>query len=725
MAGLGDLVVSLTAETAQFRQAMERAAYVADKNFSQMRNSAANLAAGFGLYLGADTFVSFIRASIDMMDKLDDMSEKVGIATDELSKLAYSAKFANVDVNGLQSALVKFSKNASEAATGSGEAAGAFQALGISVKDANGNLKPTEELVKDVADAFVQYEDGAGKVSAATALFGKSGAELIPMLNKGRDGLKEQADELERLGGVVMPDAAKRSAEFKDNVDRLSTAMGGFGKIIANEILPTLTEYTNQILLATKHQLTFMDKLKLGLTNPFGNVADEIKSLREEYDTLMRIGFGPDSPEAQSVKRREAYLKELQAMEVLAGATGDMSDAVSRRMASQASAAKGQLTFDADALKRQREAAQKVSEFVKQQQDAYFQLTMTKEEYLAQQAREMGANKQQVQTVSALAAAMKAYTEGKEKEKAITDIIGKQREAYVKLFLTEDELLKLTLEKNGADEDSMRIFDALTQAIKAKTEADQKQKDAMKDYMDLYSEWKKLVEDTNTPMQKLADGEARLEELRKRLIAAGYEEIEVNNRIAEARLNLVEGLEKQDKLTVQVDTTSKLMGQAISSQFEAAILQGKAFREVLKGIGNDIIAILVRRRITEPFADFVDAAAKTYLPSFGGAKANGGLVTGGNAYLVGERGPEIFLPSTGGSIIPNSAAASSGGNVSIDINNYSGQQVQTREAKDSRGNRSISIQIGDLVAQELGRPGSTANMSLRNNFGAQPTLVGR
>jgi len=724
MAGLGDLVVSLTAETAQFRQAMERAAYVADKNFAQMRNSAANLAAGFGLYLGADTFIGFIRSSIDMMDKMDDMSEKVGIATDELSKLAYSAKFANVDVDGLQSALVKFSKNASEAAKGGGEAAGAFTALGISVKDAGGNLKPTEELIKDVADAFAQYEDGAGKVSAATALFGKSGAELIPMLNKGRQGLKEQGDELERLGGVVLPDAAKRAAEFKDNVDRLSTAMGGLGKVMANEVLPTLTDYTNQILLATKHQLSFMDKLKLGLTNPFGNIADEIKSLREEYELLMKMGMSPDSPEAQSVKRREAYLKELQAMGALKSASGDMSDAVSRRMATQTAAAKTQLNFDADALKRQQEAAKKISDFVKQQQDAYAQLTMTKEAYLVQQAREMGANRQQIKEIQGLAAAMTTYAETKEKEKNVNDIIAKQREEYIKLFLTEEEMLQLTLLRNDADRESLRIFDSLTAAIKKKKDEDKAAKELLKEDLDLYEEWKKLIEETNTKLEKLTAGEERLENLRARLILSGYDYAEVNERIIRAQQQLVEGLEKQDKITVQVDNTTKLMGSAISSQFEAAILQGKAFREVLKGIGNDIVAILVRRRITEPFADFVDQAAKTYLPTFGGAKANGGSVTGGNAYLVGERGPEIFLPNANGSIIPNSSAGS-GGNVSINIENYSGQPVQTREAKDSRGNRSLSIQIGDMVAQEIGRPGSGANMSLRNSFGAQPALVGR
>jgi len=180
---LADLVVSLTAETAQFRVAMERAAATTSKTFDKMLGSAKTFAGGFAAYLSADALVSFTKAQIDAMDALDEMSQKIGISTDELSKLAYAAKFSGVDIDSLQTGLVKLSKATIDAASGTGSASDAFRDIGVSVKDASGNLKSTEALIYDIADAFAKYEDGAGKVNAADAIFGKGGSALIPVLN--------------------------------------------------------------------------------------------------------------------------------------------------------------------------------------------------------------------------------------------------------------------------------------------------------------------------------------------------------------------------------------------------------------------------------------------------------------------------------------------------------------------------------------------------------------
>jgi hypothetical protein len=74
-------------------------------------------------------------------------------------------------------------------------------------------------------------------------------------------------------------------------------------------------------------------------------------------------------------------------------------------------------------------------------------------------------------------------------------------------------------------------------------------------------------------------------------------------------------------------------------------------------------------------------------------------------------------------MIPNNAMG--GGNVSVNINNYSGTQVKTSEVKDSRGNRAINVQIGEVVASEIRRNGSDANMSVRSTFGIKPALARR
>lgn len=61
--------------------------------------------------------------------------------------------------------------------------------MGIKVQDANGNLKSSDQLLKEVAGKFAGYQDGAAKAALAQELFGRSGAELMPLLNAGAEGI--------------------------------------------------------------------------------------------------------------------------------------------------------------------------------------------------------------------------------------------------------------------------------------------------------------------------------------------------------------------------------------------------------------------------------------------------------------------------------------------------------------------------------------------------------
>ena len=108
--------------------------------------------------------------------------------------------------------------------------------------------------------------------------------------------------------------------------------------------------------------------------------------------------------------------------------------------------------------------------------------------------------------------------------------------------------------------------------------------------------------------------------------------------------------------------------------------------------------------------------------NFGGARANGGAVSPNKTYLVGERGAELFTPSSSGSITPNHQL---GGNVSVVINNNSQSQATAVETKDARGNRRIEVTIGDMVAGEIKRTGSSAYQAINGTFATRPRLVGR
>lgn len=108
------------------------------------------------------------------------------------------------------------------------------------------------------------------------------------------------------------------------------------------------------------------------------------------------------------------------------------------------------------------------------------------------------------------------------------------------------------------------------------------------------------------------------------------------------------------------------------------------------------------------------------LGSFGGFHANGGHLGAGKWGIAGEAGPEIVQGPA--NITPISGR---GGDVQVIVNNHSGQQVNTRETKDGRGNRRIEVSVGEMVATEIRRAGSDANMAIRSAFRATPALTGR
>lgn len=105
------------------------------------------------------------------------------------------------------------------------------------------------------------------------------------------------------------------------------------------------------------------------------------------------------------------------------------------------------------------------------------------------------------------------------------------------------------------------------------------------------------------------------------------------------------------------------LGLTFTSAFEDAIVGGKGLREVLRGLEQDILRIVTRKLVTEPFGnaistavqgtDFFKAVTGFFSGVFAGGKAEGGPVWGGTPYLVGERGPELFVPRQSGNIVPN------------------------------------------------------------------------
>ena len=195
--------------------------------------------------------VQAVKGAVDMLDQLDDLSEKTGIATEALSALRYAGEVVGTPVEALATGIRKLSLNMAAAAGGGKEQAAAFQAIGVSFKNLDGSLRGSDQVLGAIADKFASFRDGPEKAALAVELFGKAGADMIPLLNKGSAGMDELRAEAERLGVVFSGDLAGQAAEFNDNLKKIQISAQGFATTLAGELVPSLNELA-RIMLESK-----------------------------------------------------------------------------------------------------------------------------------------------------------------------------------------------------------------------------------------------------------------------------------------------------------------------------------------------------------------------------------------------------------------------------------------------------------------------------------------
>lgn len=228
---------------------------------------------------------------VDTGDQLNKMSQKTGIAVEDLSKLQYAAELSGVSAEALQKGLTNLSVGLIElAAGGAGESAAQLKKLGIEARNTDKTLKSSRQVLGELADQFAVMPDGVEKTAAAAAIFGKRmGAELIPLLNGGSAGLKDLGDEAERLGIVMSGELAKKSEEFNDNLSRLQKLSTATGISIANALIPSLNALATQYLDAKTAGLGFFESLTgIGLSDPSKGPAAQIARITAEIDKLKK-----------------------------------------------------------------------------------------------------------------------------------------------------------------------------------------------------------------------------------------------------------------------------------------------------------------------------------------------------------------------------------------------------------------------------------------------------
>lgn len=238
-AKIGALMVSLGIDTAQFSAGLKKS-QASLASFGKMAGAALKVTALAATAAGAAMGYA-VKSAIDHADALSKSAQKAGVTTEALSRLAYAASYSDVSMEGLTGGLQKLSKAMLDATqTPTSAAAAAFKALGISVTDASGKLRGGDAVFADLSDRFSRMQDGATKTALAMQIFGKSGAEMIPLLNGGSAELKRMADEADRLGITLSTKAGKDAERFNDTLSLIGKVLQGVTNKVMEAALPAL-----------------------------------------------------------------------------------------------------------------------------------------------------------------------------------------------------------------------------------------------------------------------------------------------------------------------------------------------------------------------------------------------------------------------------------------------------------------------------------------------------
>lgn len=172
-------------------------------------------------------FAAAAHAAADYGDELAKASDKTGVSVGDLARLRYAAEQSGVEFGSLQMALARMSRSAQQAAKGTGETAEVYARLGVSVHDANGQLRGGQALFRDLAQSLVNIESPTERTALAMGVFGRAGMQLLPMFKDGSVGIDELTARAEKLGLVIDEDAARAAERFNDALNDIKLAAKG------------------------------------------------------------------------------------------------------------------------------------------------------------------------------------------------------------------------------------------------------------------------------------------------------------------------------------------------------------------------------------------------------------------------------------------------------------------------------------------------------------------
>jgi hypothetical protein len=677
----------------------------AQLSFNNLKASVAGFASAIAGTAIVGGLAAVVKQGIDAGDALNRMQIITGISAKALTGIGNQAKLADVDMGTLTKGLTKLSVNVVKAASGNAELAQKFKDLGINIKDAKGNVQPTDAILKQLADRFADMPDGAQKAAAAVALFGKSGADLIPMLNDG-------AAAMEKFTYKISDDFAARSDLFNDTLTTLEIQTKGFGLELTDALLPALQSILEEFakLFDSKNDWTSLFKvitggLRVVATFLYATIKlmDQwIKTIVFSFDAIGKALKGDFAGAGKAISNGVgAGIK--QAQQDFAAISRIWTDAPSPGTGLSSSGRNaeftdlaGQKAADAAAKRAMRLQAQEA----KREQEDYNNAVKDSIKLADDLTAKTRDIQLETQTLGAVGA---AAIDGKYKA-ALNNIKDEQKNVFQQI----QNLVDLTggrLKFEGLQDKAKGLLNAMSAKATADRNAARKQQT---------DEETKFMEQLKLASGQLGTDEERRLRIKERMLQIETDMPDLYAKQGEEIRKLVtasEGLtEEQQRNKDIMQGIADSVGGALKSSFDLIVSGTEdwatSLRDIagnlLKSIADQLLQIMVIKPIVDAIGSIKFAKGGVFEGGAVTPFAKGGIVSKPTIFpfakgigLMGEAGPEAIMPLKRG---PNGRlgveAANGSGSTTINVSvDAKGSSVQGDSGK---GN-----QLAQVVAQAV------------------------
>lgn len=283
---LGDVVSGLTEKFGiKLPEGMQKSM----NSMGSLNASSVKIAGGFAALAIAiakaeKALISMTKESAAFADNIITLSMQTGQTTEQLQEFSYATELIDVSVDTMQGSLTKLTNNMQDTINGTGNAKASFEALGISVTDADGNMRSANDVFYETIDALGDVKNETERDAMAMDIFGRSAQDLNPLIIQGSDTLKAYAQEAHNVGYVLNNEELSALGAVDDAYQRLQKSQEGAKNQLSAEFAPYLTEFYEKITKLIKDGGQALKDS--GIVDSFGMLLETVGDIIAPTDQL-------------------------------------------------------------------------------------------------------------------------------------------------------------------------------------------------------------------------------------------------------------------------------------------------------------------------------------------------------------------------------------------------------------------------------------------------------